>query len=752
MLLGRDEVLARLAAADRLDDADGGPGGEVYLEAVREVVPHAEALGDPEVLFRTKVTFAWALRGKPLNGEPLAFFSEALPVLHECLRMWHAEPHLYPEDLVHWMWCQLFLVVDAYVWLYPEPAQRIHRLLDDLERHCPPTRTGTRYAIDHYRMTVEARRGDLEAVERIWRGLRWRAGAETHFVMPGVVCHEALMWRRLGRADRAVEVLAPLMAGHVGASEDSEVGDDLIMSYLCTGRLEEAVAAHQRTYTRPGKKLEDIAAHLEFCARTGNEERGLDVLHRHLFKAAGEVTSVEGMWTAAAAALLCRRVLEKDMDREWFWPCDCDDPGCDAFTVWSYSALFSDLRWQVVNFALKLDELNGTTFQSEKVTEFLHAGPIAEHLPLPPGTAEPRHRAAPGPAPHLSTATRDDLRAGLRDALALERERDISVRLQRLLQNAVAMDEPEAALEIRLAFLSALASWKSGRVRLFTMLAELARLHSAHPSLMTTDQLDRMWDAVPIALDRVLTYPTVHAAQIQGLLRMLEPHCRPGTEDLHHLRWFRVELESCRGDVDAAKAAWAAFSELPSIPIYETRSNILRRTRWWLRLGLDEQAMESMAPLLDESRPGVEEREDYLLLPYLRTGRLDRAHAVHERTYRTAQDPPEVAAHLEFCTRTGLLEHGREIIQRNLDLYHMYYDDTECSFDRVRAYGPLVRLSESIVADGLDHPWTWPAHECCPASEGWSYARLAKECRPEGALFAARWAELMGTIGRPMPG
>jgi hypothetical protein len=751
MLLDQDEISARLEAADGLDPADGGPGGEVYVEAMRSIVPHAEALGDPELVFRVRLSFTWALRSKPLKKGSSDFFGEAIPVLRKCLLMWHAEPHRFPEGDVRAMWNQLFLIVDAYVWLYPQPAPRIHRLLDELERYCPPTRRWTRYAIDHYRMKVEARRGDLDAVERLWRRLRAQTAPEEHLYLDGKAAHDAIMWQRLGRNDRAIEVLAPLVAGQIRTRAGAEHADDLLMPYLRAGRLDEAVAAHQRTYARPGMKLEDVAAHLEFCVRTGNEERGLDVLQRNLHYFEQDVSSVELMWTATAAALLCRRVMEKDLDREWIWPCDCDDPECDAGAVWSYTDLGSRLRWQAVNFSQEVDELNGTSFQSEKIIELLHAEPIVGDLPLPSDTAEPRHRAAPPPAAHLVSATVGDLRDELCAARTLERPKVRSIRMQRLLQNAIAQEHPEMALEIRLALLEELGSWKHARRhRLFTTLAEIARLHGtrlhgARPSPLDADRLDRMWAAVPVTLDRILTYPAVHAAQIRGLLRTLEPHCRPGTEDLHHLRWFRVELEVRRGDLHAARAAWAAFGDLPPAHAFTIRPNILRRTRWWLDLGRDDEAVESMAPLLADAPPGDEDREDYLLLPHLRSGRLDQAREIHERTYRTVHGAPEVAAHLEFCARVGEPDHGRQIVQRNLDLFHTSRDDHECSIDRLRAYGAAIRICERIVADGLDETWTWPADECCPPEDGWTYARFAASCRFEGDLFATRWDELMGT-------
>ncbi|GAA4079898.1 hypothetical protein [Actinomadura miaoliensis] len=740
MLLDRNEIEARLEAAGKLDSEDGGPGGEVYVEAMRDILPHAEALGDPDLLMHARLGFTWAtLRS---DREAQEVFRVILPVLRRCLLDWHAAPHRFRPGLVEAMWNQFFNICDCYVRLFPEPARRIHRFLDELERYCPPTRRSTRYAIDQYRMKVEARRGDRDAVERLWRELRAQGEPEEHFHLDGKIGGDAFMWQRLGRDDRAVEVMAPVLAGQIEVRNGRNRSDALLLPYLRAGRLDEAVAAHQSTYTRHRMRLEELGAHLQFCALTGNEERGLDVLDRNVDRFFTRTGGVEWLWTAAAAVLLCRRVMEKDLDRQWFRSCECDESRCHHGAVMSYADLGARLRWAVVDFSLELDEMDESTFMSEQVSKIMHAEPIMESLALPPGTAVPRHHETP-PAAHLPSGT-DPARA-LDEAATLDTWTRF-IRLQRLLRATPAGDETD----IRLALLDELmspelhAETSHWRHQLFATLAELARSHDAHPSLLGADRLDRIWRAVPFTLDSVLTHPTVHAAQIRGLLRTLEPHCRPGTDDLHHLRWFAVELQVRRGDLDAARAAWAAFADLPASDAYTTRPNILRRTLWWLDLGCDDEAVDSMALLLD-APPGAEDREDYLLLPYLRAGRLDRAREVHERTYRTALGAPELAAHLEFCARTGELDHGRELIQRHLGYFHAWRADHDCPIDRVRAYGAAARLSDRLVADGLDETWTRPADECCEAEDGWSYARFAASTRFEGDLFVTRWDELMGT-------
>ncbi|GAA0948910.1 hypothetical protein [Actinocorallia libanotica] len=731
-MLDRDEIHTRLKAAEKLDPEDGGPGGEAYVEAMRSVLTHAEALGEPNLLFRARLSFAWALRSKPLEKGKADFFGEALPVLRRCLLMWHAEPHLFDAHNVRAMWNQLFLVVDAYIWLYPEPVQRLHRFLDELERYCPPTRRSTRYTIDHYRMKLDARRGDLDAVERTWLRLRAQDEPEEHLNLAGKAAIESRMWQRLGRGDRAVAAAAPLAAGRFPTKKDRR--DALVLPYLNAGRLDEAVAAHQHTYTGTDLKLDGTAIHLEFCARTGNEERGLDVLHRNLDYFENEVATVEYLWTAAAAVLLCRRIMAKDLDREWVWDCACDDPDCDATPVWTYAIFASRLYWEVVNFAEELDGLNGTTFQSEKIRELLHAEPVTDDLPLPPDTAPPRQHACPPLAHHLPSAMADDPLGTLTEARALERNRRRIVRIQHVLQNAIASDDRELLPDVRLTLLEELTPLNSTwRFKLFSALSEYLRLHDAQSSPLGADGLEAVWRAVPIVLDRVLTLPTVHPAQIRGLLHRLEPHCRPDTDDLHHLRWFGTELEVRCGDVEAAASAWSAFDALPAGAAYATRENVLRRAQWWLDLGRDDPALEILA-----------DHEPLRLLPYLRAGRLEEARELHEHTYRTAQHPMEVAAHLEFCARTDELEHGKELILRNLDLFHTSRNDEECSIDRLRAYGSAIRLGERIVASGRDEQWTWPADDCCPPEDDWTYARFTESCRSEGDFFLTRWDWLIG--------
>ncbi|QFG20436.1 hypothetical protein [Actinomadura sp. WMMB 499] len=740
--LDRAELRRRLGAAWDVEPGKPGGGKERFVAAMEAVLADAEALGDPEMLFKVRVDYGYALRSKNWKAHSREVMGEALGVLRAALLMWHAEPHRYSPAHVTAMWTQLYNVLDWYVRMDVEPADRVHRLIDELERYCPPTRRWSRYALDDTRMDLEARRGNVAEVERLWGRLHVQGMPEEHFVPDGHAGAHALMWTRLERYDLAVTALAPVVAGHIPVSEGNAYETGLLMPYLHTGRFDEAVAAHQRTYALPGLTYEDVAAQLEFCARTGNEERGMDVLHRNLGRIGLDGRYAVHMWTAAAAALLCRRVCALGLDREWFWPCDCDDPDCDYLPLITYAKLGEQLRWTAVNLARDIGEKDGSTHLPERIEALIRAEPVVDRLELPAPVSPPAQDAAPPPAAHLDLTDAGGLRRELDRARMIEKNRVRIGRTQRVVQNAIVGGVPDVLVDARFALLDDLLSERLELWRrdLFSTLEELFRLHGERPELFGAERTAALWRAVPVALGRVLARTGPHLRQIRDLLDRLEPRCRPGTDDLHHIRWYRAEAAARSGDADALRAAQAEFRALPHAERYAGREHTLRSVRWWLDLGCDEEAFAAMAPLLDAG----DERADLLLPALLRAGRADEALRVHERTYRTASGAAGVGAHLLFCAETGALEHGRDILLRTLDLFHIR-DDEDFEFDLLRTYAGAVRVCERLVAAGRDETWTWPADECCDPEDGWSFARMGASCRDYLGVFAHRWEEVLGT-------
>ncbi|OLT27102.1 hypothetical protein BJF79_42815 [Actinomadura sp. CNU-125] len=633
MAVTKDGLRAGLAAAWKLDPINPGGGAEPFMSAMGALLPDAEALGDPEMLFRVRLGYAFSLHFKGWKKHSGEVMGERLGVLRACVLMWHAEPHHHRESDVRAMWSQIYNVVDWYVRFDVEPAERVHRLLDELERYCPPTRRWTRFALDNARMKLAARGGDIAEVERLWRLLDAQGPPEEHLYPDGFACAVATMWERLGYPDRAAAALAPVAAGQIRMATKNVWEADLIMPYLRLGRVEEAVALHERTYRHPDLKLEGVAAHLEFCARTGNVERGMDVLRRNVLRLGSNCNYVEEMWTAAAAALLCGRVCELGLDREWYWPCLCDDPGCERQVLMSHAKLGGTLHWGAIGLARRIDRMDGVSHLAERIEALVLAEPLADGVELPRGDGPSARPAAPPLAPHLDAADADGLRRELGLARPLE-FRDRIARTQRVVQNAVAGGETDVLVEARFMLLDDMLAERceTWRAQLFTLLDELFRLHGERPGLLSADRVGVLWAALPVTMDRVLARSGPHLRQIRDLLDRAEACRRPGTDDLHHVRWYRAEAAARAGDADALRAAWEEFRELPEAGRYAGREFVLRRVKWLADLGCDEEALGE----LDEG----DEREDLLLMPYLRAGLVEKAREVHERTYRTAGRDP----------------------------------------------------------------------------------------------------------------
>ncbi|MFB4315223.1 hypothetical protein [Actinomadura sp. 21ATH] len=735
-MLDAQEILRRIDAAYDLDPKRPGGGGGAYFAAMADCLAQAEALGDAEVLMYARLGYGHALRDKP--GLTRRGFTGAwLGVLRTCLLAWRAEPGRYDATCVRALWRQLLDLFEIYVERVPEPAGRLLRLAAELDRSPPPGLPWVPYELDRFRMQLAARRGDAAETERIWRSLRARELPADRFLHDRILAADAEMWSWLGRDDLAVESLAPVLAGQVPLTDGVPVEQQLLVPYVRLGRIDEAVAIHERTWDLPGQLLDPILAQLRFCLLTGNDERGLQVLHRNLRQIGRRrAESLHGMAVAAAGAALCRRVLARGLDREFLWDCDCADPGCADDPLYTYAALEGELYWSAVDHAEDVDEMDGGPAQSERIRALLALEPVAR-VELPSRPAVPP--AFPHPVTHLPATGAAELSAALDGAIAEPSGRRRVALLQRITHNALLADLPPTAGAARAAMLDDLVreDWDEWRFVLARNLLELFRLHDANPSLLGAERLGAMWRAVPTTFDRVLDRPGMRPAQAHELLDLLDRHRRPGTADEHHLRWYRAAFRTRCGDRDGAAKAWAAFDALPPHDRYRADGHVRRRVRLHLDLGDDTAALAAA--------PGD---DDLLLVPYLRAGRTGQARAVHERTRETASSPAAVTEHLRYCAATGAIDDALDIVHRNLGLYHLLYDDDDATFDHMRAHAAATLICETVMAAGRDTAWTWPSDDCdppCPPEDDWTYARFAGNARPALLARARRWESLLGT-------
>ncbi|MEV5569259.1 hypothetical protein AB0L06_04360 [Spirillospora sp. NPDC052269] len=375
------DVYELMARADEL------PYGEARTLLVEDALRRAEAAADVELAFRVRMGLTTAYQ---YGGEP----AKAFTTFSRCLAEYDRAPGRH--DAEHRLLWQMKWIVNSLT-LFPEiPLDRTRAVLSDMERRY---RLGghSLQAVHHYRHVVAQHIGDVEAADDLFA--KWRA-AERDALSDCEGCDPSALADHLadrGRYEDALAVAAPVLNAELNCSEQpQDMLTTLLPVYLRTGRLAEARDAHRRAYRLLRPNLGDmshIANHVWFCAVTGNEPRGLEILQRHLGWLDRAPSPYSAMRFAAAGGLLLRRLAEIGAD-------DLTVHRPEAAERPAGDVALPDLRVELERLALDLaarfDARNGTSHQSDEVRAMLDAEPLVERLPL---TEHARAAAAPPPPP-----------------------------------------------------------------------------------------------------------------------------------------------------------------------------------------------------------------------------------------------------------------------------------------------------------------------------------------------------------------
>ncbi|MET3982362.1 tetratricopeptide repeat protein [Streptomyces sp. PvR034] len=209
-------------------------------------------------------------------------------------------------------------------------------------------------------------------------------------------------WVRKGDDARAIEVWQPVLAGErVCSEEPHRVLAQSLLPLLRLGRLDEARSHHLRGYRMArgnDSLLRSIGKHIEFCALTGNEPRGLEILAEHATHL-GRPNDVDALVEFYGGVLvLLRRLTELGLG---------DGPAVThQGAVRSVRELYALLHADAWDGVRRFDARNGNSRASDRFTARIERAPLARALPLgvrsaplpaarPAGTAA----AAAGPTP-----------------------------------------------------------------------------------------------------------------------------------------------------------------------------------------------------------------------------------------------------------------------------------------------------------------------------------------------------------------
>jgi tetratricopeptide (TPR) repeat protein len=397
---------------DMLRESADMPYGGARTTLTEQVIRHADELHATELRFKARLlaTNAYVYGGQP---------AKSFVTFAWCLAEYDRDPRAYRASTQTLLW-KFKATVSGLIRFPDIPLDRTYEVLDDMARrwrdggHSP-------HAVYQLRHMIARHLGDRVAAEE-WFD-KWCAAPRDE-LSDCVGCDptEKAAWlTEIGRHAEAIAVAEPVVDGDLDCSEQPRsILTALMVPYLRTGRLDEARDAHRRAYRAHRPIVADLAQigqHVEFCARTGNESRGLEIVERHLGWLDMAPSPYAAMVFAAQSANLLRRAATAGVATAKVRRPAFEDRAADDVEV---KALADELAALANNMAARFDARNGNDIRSAAIASTLAAEPLVDYLPISPTAGASAHigvaRVTPG-GPARSEATISINNAALTDDL-----------------------------------------------------------------------------------------------------------------------------------------------------------------------------------------------------------------------------------------------------------------------------------------------------------------------------------------------
>ncbi|MFE7644958.1 tetratricopeptide repeat protein [Streptomyces phaeoluteigriseus] len=331
------------------------------------------------------------------------------------LRMWDERPEdfdAHETHSLHWVfkWMSAGMLDQPHI-----PLASVEKWLGEMEHRYRLAGHSER-AVRSAEFSVAAHVGDEERAERAFAA--WLAADRDSMAD----CHACELqgqgwWRaERGRDAEALELWAPVLEGaYTCAHEPHNALASSLLPLLRLGRVEEARAHHLRGF-RLVRAMESMrgayADHVEFCALTGNEARGLELLAERPAYFTDEGQPRSRLDFLSVVVLLMERLSVLGLGGQQV-------PG-PAGRVWTAADLAVHARGEALALAERFDARNGTSHISERARARMAQEPLVERLPLGVRAVRPpAHAVAPAPPAAAEDAGAPDLAALLAEARRL---------------------------------------------------------------------------------------------------------------------------------------------------------------------------------------------------------------------------------------------------------------------------------------------------------------------------------------------
>jgi tetratricopeptide (TPR) repeat protein len=388
-----------------LDEAARLPYGEPRTVLVERALREAQAGREPErvIAARLALTRAYQYGGEPVKS--FATFSRSL-----------ADHDDQPGRFTEW---QRRGLLWQYKWImngmrkFPQvPLPQALDALDDMERRYREAGNLV-HAVYAQRCFTAWHLGDEQGAVDWMRRWRITPRDELSDCRACDVGSQASMLVARGLDEEAAEVAAPVLAGESGCHVQPQgILCTLLLPYVRLGRPDAAAEAHRRAYRIVQGKaayLDDFGDHLEFCALTGHDARGLEILQRELPLLDRAPSPGQARTFMAGAALVLRRLLETGQGHLTVRRAGRDVP---------VPELRAEMEAGAREIAARFDARNGGDVHTRRLEASLSARPLVDDLPLFPHTrrattAAPEHdwhrgRTALGPVAEPGAVSRSE--------------------------------------------------------------------------------------------------------------------------------------------------------------------------------------------------------------------------------------------------------------------------------------------------------------------------------------------------------
>ncbi|MEW1868486.1 hypothetical protein AB0420_10010 [Streptomyces caelestis] len=368
------------------------PYGLTRTVTAEELVDAAERFAEPVPLVRAlfELQEAYTYGSEPRKS-PVVFA--------RLLTLFDEQPDVFDDRMRHTLFWRFKWVANALRALPEIPLAGLRQWLTEMRDRYEKAGLGLQpYYGQAYQLAAHVGEDTALAYE-LWAG---RARTRLSDCEACEICERALYHLAAGDDERALRAWEPVLAGKESCQEEpARSFSYALLPLLRAGRTDQARELHLAGYRgcrRNPSMAGEAGRHLEFCALTGNEARGLELLaeNRNLFD---EVDSPRERFDfLTGVEVLLQRV-------EHLGHGALPAAGFTGRT-WTVSDLRAEVRERADGLAARFDARNGTTAHADRRKARLGRAPLLDalELTLRARTLDDVAPAAPVAAPTARTA------------------------------------------------------------------------------------------------------------------------------------------------------------------------------------------------------------------------------------------------------------------------------------------------------------------------------------------------------------